>query len=178
MGLIAWALKARSNVCPSGAALVTGLKAITAKLPGRFSTTNCFPSRLDILGCSIRAIRSVGPPGAEGSTSETHRKGKRLRLHDCRKAGAEHERCALRHRSPHFFFRYIRGILTGVNEDRTPVLIVGVDPVGLGLAVVERFGVSFERLKANSTFDFSTTLFLGPPGWMIFRIPARGIRRC
>src|SRR5206468_673725 len=76
IGLIECAERARSSEWPSAGALATALEAITAEPPGRFSTTNGWPRRSDIFGCSTLAIRSVGSPGAEGSTRVTGRQGK------------------------------------------------------------------------------------------------------
>src|SRR6516165_5611545 len=54
-----------SSVWPSGAAFTTASVAILVPAPGRFSTTNCWPSRSDSHCPIIRATMSVAPPAPQ-----------------------------------------------------------------------------------------------------------------
>src|SRR5688572_8652745 len=43
--------------------------------PGRFSTTTCCPRYSDTFGATARAVMSVPPPGADGTTKRIAREG-------------------------------------------------------------------------------------------------------
>jgi hypothetical protein len=64
-----------SSVWPSGAAFTTASVAILVPAPGRFSTTNCWPSRSESHCPMIRATMSVAPPAAKPTMMRTGRAG-------------------------------------------------------------------------------------------------------
>ena len=81
-----------SRVCPSAGARATASAAIAPAAPGRFSTTNSWP-KVSPSGWAIsRAMPSVLPPGAKGTT-DPHRL-LRPDLRPCRLAsdnGGDHD---------------------------------------------------------------------------------------
>ena len=67
---------AMSSVWPSGLALATTSTPITPPAPPRFSTTIEWPFHsCDSLAATVRAVMSVPPPGANGTTKVTGREG-------------------------------------------------------------------------------------------------------
>src|SRR6478609_8497218 len=64
-GLIAWLSKQSSHVVPSGGDFAT---SAAPELPGRLSTMMTLPSRCCRPGCTTRAIMSIEPPAANGTT--------------------------------------------------------------------------------------------------------------
>ena len=75
-GLTAIAVEASSRVWPSGVARATCPMPMLPAAPPRLSTTTCWPSDWLSESDRIRAMMSVGPPGANGTTTVMGRSGK------------------------------------------------------------------------------------------------------
>ena len=68
--------EASMKTLPSGAALATEAAAISPLAPARFSTTTERFSRSAMPGATMRASRSLGPPGGKPTTKRSGRSGK------------------------------------------------------------------------------------------------------
>src|SRR5258708_8804049 len=68
--------KPSTRVGPSGALLATCSVPMLPEAPGRFSTTTGWPRRAPSRSATVRALVSVTPPAAKGTTSRTGRDGK------------------------------------------------------------------------------------------------------
>ena len=75
VALIAFGAPTISSVYPSGGARTTSSVPTLLPAPGRFSTTNCWPSRSESHWPTKRATMSVDPPGANGTIKRTGRVG-------------------------------------------------------------------------------------------------------
>ena len=64
-----------SSVWPSGSARATASAPTLPPAPGRFSTTNGWPSARLSRSPTARASTSASPPGANGATMRTGRLG-------------------------------------------------------------------------------------------------------
>ena len=64
------------NTLPSGGALATEAAAISPLAPARFSTTTDRFSRSAMPGATMRASRSLGPPGGKPTMKRSGRSGK------------------------------------------------------------------------------------------------------
>src|SRR5882762_2888976 len=83
-----------SRVVPSGLAFATASAPITPPAPPRFSTTTAWPHFCESFAATVRAVISVPPPGANGTTNVTGFAG-----YGCASAAA-----ATQNRDrPHFF---------------------------------------------------------------------------
>src|SRR5882762_2932475 len=68
--------KPSTSVWPSGALLATCSVPMLPEAPGRFSTTTGWPRRAPSRSVTARALVSVTPPAAKGTTNRTGRDGK------------------------------------------------------------------------------------------------------